>query len=86
VLLVDDGVATGLTALAAVGWLGRHGAPEVVLAVPIAAPGAVEALEHAGARVVALETPFDFAAVGQAYRSFEQNTDAEVLEALGPVS
>ena len=82
VLLVDDGIATGLPTLAAVGWLQRHGAAEVTVLAPVAAPGAVRALESAGATVVALETPWDFAAVGQAYRHFDQNTDAEVVEAL----
>jgi putative phosphoribosyl transferase len=82
VLLVDDGIATGLTALAAVGWLRRNGAQRIVVAVPVASPSAVGALERAGAQVVVLEEPFDFMAVGQAYRRFEQNTDAEVLEAL----
>jgi len=82
VLLVDDGIATGLTALAAVGWLRRHGAARVVVAAPVAASASVHALELAGAEVIVLETPADFMAVGQAYRRFEQNTDSEVVAAL----
>ena len=81
ILLVDDGIATGLTALAAVGWLRRHRAARVVMAAPVAAPDAVRALELAGAEVIALEVPADFRAVGQAYRRFEQSTDAEVIAA-----
>ena len=86
VLLVDDGVATGLTALAAVGWLRRHGASRVVVAAPVAAPDAVRSLAAAGAEVIAADTPVDFRAVGQAYRRFDQTTDAEVLAALGNAS
>ena len=83
VLLVDDGIATGLTALAAFGWLRRHGASRIVAAAPVASPEAVHALRLAGAEVVVLEAPPDFRAVGQAYRRFDQTTDAEVLAALG---
>jgi predicted phosphoribosyltransferase len=82
VLLVDDGIATGLTALAAVGWLRRHGAARVVVAAPVAAEDAVRALELARAEVILLNVPASFAAVGQAYRRFDQNTDAEVIAAL----
>ena len=82
ILLVDDGIATGLTALAAVGWLRRHRAARVVVAAPVAASDAVRALELAGAEVIVLEVPADFRAVGQAYRRFEQSTDVEVIAAL----
>jgi len=82
VLLVDDGIATGLTALAAVGWLRRRQAARVIVAAPVAGADAVRALQLAGAEVVVLDTPRDFHAVGQAYRRFDQTTDTEVLEAL----
>lgn len=82
VLLVDDGLATGLTAQAAVAWLDRQLAEKVVLAVPVAAASSVDALSEAADRVVALEVPPGFAAVGQFYQRFGQTTDAEVRALL----
>jgi putative phosphoribosyl transferase len=82
VVLVDDGVATGLTALAAVGWLRRHGAGRIVLATPVAAPDAAQTLAGAVDELVVLEAPPDFRAVGQAYVDFAQVSDAEVVELL----
>jgi predicted phosphoribosyltransferase len=82
VVLVDDGVATGLTALAAIGWLRRQGVERIVLATPVAAPGALPELTAAVDELVVLEAPADFRAVGQAYRDFAQVTDAEVVELL----
>ncbi len=81
-IVVDDGVATGLTARAALGWLRRHGAARVVLAVPVAAPDALGALEDAADEVVALEAPYGLGAVGAAYGDFRQVEDGEVVELL----
>jgi len=82
ILLVDDGLATGLTARAAADWLHREGAVTVVLAVPVAPPGTVRELRGHADEVVVVETPAGFSAVGQFYSSFGQTTDAEVLAAL----
>lgn len=82
VLLVDDGLATGLTARAAADWLHRQQAARVVLAVPVAPPAAVRELRGHADEVVAVETPADFSAVGAFYRQFGQTSDAEVLAAL----
>lgn len=82
-ILIDDGLATGLTAMAAAGWLRRQGAARVVIAVPVAPPSAVTAMAEFADEVVAIETPEGFSAVGQFYRHFGQTDDAEVLSALG---
>jgi putative phosphoribosyl transferase len=82
VVVVDDGVATGLTALAAIGWLRRHGVARIVFAAPVAAPDALPALGAAVDDLVVLEAPAGFHAVGQAYRQFAQVEDAEVVELL----
>ena len=82
VLLVDDGLATGLTALAAADYLHRSGATLVVLAVPVASRSAVEQLKLRVDRLVVLDLPALFAAVGQFYRRFGQTEDAEVLALL----
>ena len=80
-ILVDDGLATGFTALAGVEALRRRGAAEVILAVPVAPPTTVAAL-RADVRVVVVETPAWFGAVGEFYEDFSQTSDAEVVAAL----
>jgi putative phosphoribosyl transferase len=79
VVLVDDGLATGVTARAAIGWLRGHGAGRIVLAVPVCAPTARDLL-GAETEVICLHTPDRFAAVGQWYDDFSQLTDADVKE------
>lgn len=81
-ILVDDGIATGLTALKAVGYAKRHGAGRVIMAAPVMAPEAAAALGREADKVVAVEIRTDFAAVGQFYRYFPQTTDDEVRDAL----
>jgi predicted phosphoribosyltransferase len=79
VLVVDDGLATGVTARAALHWVDRLGPNRVVLAVPVAAR---ESLATFGTPVVALLVPHSFGAVSRWYDRFEQTSDAEVLEVL----
>ncbi|MDX3093387.1 phosphoribosyltransferase [Streptomyces sp. ME01-24h] len=78
VLLVDDGVATGATALAACEVARAQGAARVVLAVPVASPQALPALRRAADDVVCLSAPSAFFAVGEWYRDFAQTSDDEV--------
>lgn len=82
VIVVDDGVATGSTAKAALRALGKAGAARRILAVPVAPIETVEALREEADEVVALTTPYPFHAVGLYYENFDQTTDAEVVEAL----
>lgn len=82
-IVVDDGVATGGTAIAALRWARASEAASVVLAVPVAPPQSMSRLAHEADRVVVLDTPEPFLAVGEWYRSFDQTSDAEVVEALG---
>lgn len=82
-IVVDDGVATGGTAVAALRWARARGAERVVLAVPVAPPQSLERLRTEADEVVVLATPSPFLAVGEWYRSFDQTTDAEVIDALG---
>jgi putative phosphoribosyl transferase len=81
-VVVDDGVATGGTAVAAVRWAKAQDAGEVVLAVPVAPPQARGMLEREADRFVALATPEPFHAVGQWYRDFDQVSDEEVVAIL----
>lgn len=81
-IVIDDGVATGGTAVAAIRWARAQGAGKVVLAVPVAPPQTMERLRREADEVVALATPEPFFAVGEWYRRFEQTSDEEVIEAL----
>jgi predicted phosphoribosyltransferase len=81
-VIVDDGLATGGTAVAAVRWARREGAARVVLAVPVAPREAVTRLSKEADEVVALATPEPFAAVGQWYDRFTQTSDLRVVELL----
>ena len=82
VILVDDGVATGATAVRAIAYVKRCGARSVVFATPVAPASGVEALRAAADSVVVLESPKEFWAVSQAYQQFLQMTDAEVVASL----
>ncbi len=81
-VLVDDGVATGGTALAAVAWARAAGAARVVLAVPVAPEEAVEQLREAVDELAVVITPSPFFSVGQWYERFDQVSDEEVRAAL----
>jgi putative phosphoribosyl transferase len=85
VVVVDDGIATGFTAKAAVEVARRRGAPLVVLAAPVAAAGSLARLEQAADLVVCLRTPTWFPGVGAFYEDFHQVSDEEVAEALARV-
>jgi len=78
VLLVDDGVATGYTMRAAVAALRQREPKKIIIAVPVAAKDTFEELKLHADAVICLMTPFDFAAVGQWYRHFDQTSDDEV--------
>jgi len=82
VLLVDDGLATGRTALAAVRALRARGAARVVLAVPVAAAQSVRAMKASVDEVVALQTPEDLLAIGFWYRDFSPTADEQVTTLL----
>jgi putative phosphoribosyl transferase len=82
VVLVDDGLATGVTAKAAARSLDARGAARIVLAVPVGAQSAVWDLRDEVDEVVCLRTPAMFRAVGQWYDDFSQTTDDEVLDCL----
>ncbi|MBO8127855.1 MAG: phosphoribosyltransferase [Peptococcaceae bacterium] len=82
IILVDDGIATGYTTLAALRSIKKHRPQEIILAVPVAPPDTLAKLEPEVDRVVCLETPQHFYAVGQFYRDFDQTTDEEVIDLL----
>ena len=82
VILVDDGLATGSTMLAAVAAVRTHAPAMVVVAVPVGARQAVQVLRSVADLVLCLSTPEPFIAVGGAYEDFRQLSDEEVLTIL----
>ncbi|MEW2125869.1 phosphoribosyltransferase [Streptomyces sp. NPDC127037] len=82
VVLVDDGIATGATALAACAVARAQGAAHVVLAVPVAPPSAAARLREEADELVCLSAPSGFSAVGEWYRDFDQTPDEEVVALL----
>ncbi len=82
VLIVDDGIATGSTARAALQIARAHGARRVVLAAPVAPPEVVEEMAREADEVVVLDTPSPFFAIGPWYDDFSQTTDEEVCRLL----
>jgi putative phosphoribosyl transferase len=82
VIVVDDGLATGATMIAALHGL-RHRQPaRLVCAVPVAAPDSLERVRPLADEVVCLQAPAHFQAVGQFYSIFDQIGDDEVIELL----
>jgi putative phosphoribosyl transferase len=81
-VLVDDGLATGATARAALRGLHAAGAARTVLAVPVAPEASIGEVSGEADDVVVLATPADFRSVGEWYASFEQLTDEDVLALL----
>lgn len=82
VIVIDDGIATGATARAALEVARTHGAPWVILAVPVAPPETLRALAPFADEVVCLESPLGFHSVGHWYDNFTQTSDADVIELL----
>lgn len=82
VIVVDDGLATGGTARAALRAVRAHGCRVALLAVPVGAPETVRLCRTEADEVVVLATPGWFQAVGQWYERFDQLTDEDVVRLL----
>ncbi|WP_406165709.1 phosphoribosyltransferase [Streptomyces sp. NBC_00996] len=82
VILVDDGLATGSTARAALRAVRREAPERVILAVPVASPRGADSMREEADEVVCLYRPGSFMAVGEWYEDFAQLTDDDVLDAL----
>ena len=82
VILVDDGLATGMTAAAAISSLRQSGAARVIMAAPVGSAQAIGMLARLADAVVCPDQPADFRAVGNHYLNFGQTTDAEVIACL----
>lgn len=81
-IVVDDGLATGATMIAALHAVRARKPAKLVCAVPVAPPDSVDAVRPYCDEVVCLDTPWDFGAVGRFYRNFDQVEDDEVIRML----
>jgi putative phosphoribosyl transferase len=84
-IVVDDGLATGATAKAALRALRRQGAARIVLAVPVAPIDTLTEMRAEADEVICLEAPEGFTGVGAYYGDFHQLTDEETLRLLRSV-
>lgn len=82
VVLVDDGAASGCTAIAAIEWLAAHGAGSITLALPVAPIEIVSRLAALVEKVVCPLSPVPFGWVGHYYRQFSEPTEDELTAAL----
>lgn len=81
-IIVDDGIATGATTLAAIRALRKREPKELILAVPVAPLDTLQRLHTEVDAIVCLDTPQDFGAIGYYYRDFRQVSDDEVIAIL----
>jgi putative phosphoribosyl transferase len=81
-LLVDDGLATGATMIAAVRWARAAGASRVVVAVPVGASESLDAVRREADEVICPHSRRDFVAVALWYRMFDPVSEAEVMALL----
>lgn len=82
VIIIDDGLATGSTMIAALHALRNKQPAGLICAIPVAPPETLRKMQGKADRIVCLSSPADFYAVGQFYREFPQVTDDEVIACL----
>ncbi|MFA5413098.1 MAG: phosphoribosyltransferase [Patescibacteria group bacterium] len=82
VILVDDGLATGLTMRAAIKTAKKFGAKKIIVSIPVTSPEAAELVKKEVDEIIYLEAPAFFGAVGSFYEEFGQTTDDEVIDLL----
>jgi putative phosphoribosyl transferase len=85
VVLIDEGITSGLTMSAAISAVRRRNAGRVLVAVPVASVRGLKMIRQLVDRVICLQEPQAFSSVGQWYREFEPLTDTEALSALSSV-
>ncbi len=84
IILVDDGLATGCTMIAAIKMLRKKGASEIIVALPVGPKDMDKKLNQAD-KIICLHRAEDFSSVGQFYKNFKQLEDEEVLQYLSMI-
>ncbi len=88
VILVDDGIATGATVFVILNWLSKQKPKKIIVAVPVMPPQAFQYIEmefvmnKVVEKIIVLDVPPGFSAVGQFYKEFDQVSDEEVVSIL----
>lgn len=82
VIIVDDGIATGATMIAAIASIRKKKPLKIIVAIPVAPPESLEKIKKYADEIVCLYTPEPFFAIGQFYEKFEQLEDEEVINLL----
>lgn len=82
IILIDDGIATGSTMLAAITTLQTQQPKQIIVAIPVAEPQVCEQLQTLVDKVVCLAMPKPLYAIGLWYHNFSQTSDAQVRELL----
>jgi putative phosphoribosyl transferase len=82
VVLVDDGVATGMTMFAAIRWLKTQQLRGLIVAIPVGPRDTIQTLKETVDEVIVLHSPAIFGAVGAFYEDFSQVSDGEVVEIM----
>ena len=85
-IIVDDGVATGLTIMLAISEIRHHNPRKIVVAVPVSSRDAEERIRAQADELIALYVPPYFMSVGEHYEQFPQLTDEEVIRLIDPGS
>ena len=82
VIITDDGIATGATMQAAIWAVHNEEPQQIIVALPVGPPDRLPALEKSADKIICLQAPLMFSAVGQFYANFEQTSDEEVIAVL----
>jgi predicted phosphoribosyltransferase len=82
VIIVDDGIATGNTIIAAIRLLRKSIPNKIIVAVPVSSSSAIERISKEADEVISILVPYDFHGVGQFYESFDTVSDEEVKKYL----
>lgn len=81
-IIIDDGIATGHTMRAAIASTKRKGAKEVIVAVPVTARDSLDTIDGEADKVIYIDAPIFFDAIGRFYQIFDQTEDEEVIEIM----
>ncbi|MGY5848824.1 phosphoribosyltransferase [Salegentibacter sp. F14] len=84
VIITDDGIATGNTLLSTVMLVSKQNPREIIVAIPVGPPSSIQKLKTSPeiSKVICLETPQNFSAVGQFYEDFRAVSDREAIQIL----